>query len=340
MLRAARRARRPLRDAADRVVAYLRGTRQPDGGFPDRSGRSDLYYTTFALQALAALETRLEPAAQETDEPAAEGTNEPAAGGTDEPAAGRTNEPAAEGTNEPAAGAAGHLLSSTDRYLRTFAEVATLDLVHTACLARCWAILSSHSLPAAAREGILKHLDEFLSADGGYHPTPGSAAGTAYGCFLALGALQDLDADPPDVDGLVRCLHSVRCPDGGYANERDLPFGSTPATAAAVVTLRELGQTIEPSAADWLLARQDAGGGFVAMPMAPGPDLLSTATALHALACAGVRPDDAARRQCTDFILGLLEASGGFRGHAADPQADCEYTFYGLLALGHLKRGP
>jgi len=31
--------------------------------------------------------------------------------------------------------------------------------------------------------------------------------------------------------------------------------------------------------------------------------------------------------------------SGGFRGAASDVMADCEYTFYGLLAMGHLGDG-
>jgi hypothetical protein len=29
-------------------------------------------------------------------------------------------------------------------------------------------------------------------------------------------------------------------------------------------------------------------------------------------------------------------AGGGFRGAASDVMPDCEYTFYGLLAMGHL----
>jgi hypothetical protein len=32
----------------------------------------------------------------------------------------------------------------------------------------------------------------------------------------------------------------------------------------------------------------------------------------------------------------LWSAEGGFHGHWADDHLDAEYTFYGLLALGHL----
>jgi hypothetical protein len=42
------------------------------------------------------------------------------------------------------------------------------------------------------------------------------------------------------------------------------------------------------------------------------------------------------RESCLDFIDTLWSASGGFHGHWVDDDLDAEYTFYGLLALGHL----
>ena len=72
------------------------------------------------------------------------------------------------------------------------------------------------------------------------------------------------------------------------------------------------------------------------MPQAPIPDLLSTATALHALACLERPLPSAARERCLDFLDTLWSAEGGFHGHWADDHLDAEYTFYGLLALGHL----
>jgi prenyltransferase beta subunit len=77
-------------------------------------------------------------------------------------------------------------------------------------------------------------------------------------------------------------------------------------------------------------------GGFLAMPRAPIPDLLSTATALHALACLEEPLPQSAREACLDFLDSLWTAEGGFHGHWADDHLDVEYTFYGLLALGHL----
>ena len=55
MLQAARSAPNLLREAGDRVVEFLRGQFNQDGGAKDRSGKSDLYYTMFAMEGLAAM---------------------------------------------------------------------------------------------------------------------------------------------------------------------------------------------------------------------------------------------------------------------------------------------
>ena len=139
----------------------------------------------------------------------------------------------------------------------------------------------------------------------------------------------------PNSAGLLACLQCLRADDGGYANQDEMPLGLTPATAAAIQVLRELHAPIDPSLGGWLLARHRTDGGFFATPMAPMPDLLSTATALHALACLGVNLAPL-RERCLDFIDSLWTNRGSFHGHWAEDALDTEYTFYGLLALGHL----
>jgi prenyltransferase beta subunit len=76
-------------------------------------------------------------------------------------------------------------------------------------------------------------------------------------------------------------------------------------------------------------------GGFFASESAPIPDLLSTATALHALS--GLEASfDLVKEPCLDFLDTLWSSKGGFHGNWTDEDIDCEYTYYALLALGHL----
>ena len=185
-------------------------------------------------------------------------------------------------------------------------------------------------------------LESFRAADGGYNHVPGAEHGTAYGAFLALGAYEDTGAEVPDPDRLADSLARLRADDGGYAGSPGAATGLVPSTAAAVVTLSALGRTVDAAAVQWLTDRQQPAGGWPAVPGAPTADLLSTATALHALAAAGATLADDARAAARAFVESLIEPAdaaadaAGFRGHAADTVADCEYTFYGLLALGHV----
>jgi hypothetical protein len=78
-------------------------------------------------------------------------------------------------------------------------------------------------------------------------------------------------------------------------------------------------------------------GGFIAVKGTPKPDLLSTATALHALAAVD-GPIEDLREATREFIMSLQRENGGFAGYPGDRVTDCEYTYYALLALGHLSR--
>ena len=220
--------------------------------------------------------------------------------------------------------------AETPRFLKRFGPGDTLDLVHLSALARCWTHVPGGPGEGPARGGMLARLAELRCGGGGFSHVPHAPTPTAYGCFLALGAMQDLHVG---VDDFAPCIVRMRSADGGYANMPDMPVGSTPATAAAVVTLRQLDVPVDHRVAPWLLS-QCRGGGFVAAAAAPMPDLLSTATALHALAMLDAPLDDI-RESCLDFVDSLWTGSA-FTANLADPRPDCEYTYYGLLALGHL----
>jgi prenyltransferase beta subunit len=224
----------------------------------------------------------------------------------------------------------------TENWLAGFGDGAGLDFVHLSALARCRAALGMADTPAGVTEALLGRIESHRSRDGGYDADPGAEHGNAYGCFVALGAYQDLGREVPNPLRMVQCLKFLETPDGAWANARGLKVGSTNATAAAVTLLHQLRVPINQSVGDWLLAQGHPDGGFLAMPQAPMPDLLSTATALHALACLERELPEPMRERCLDFVDTLWSAQGGFHGHWADDHLDAEYTFYGLLALGHL----
>ncbi len=290
MLQAARVAPKLLGESAALVAQFLHGQQNADGGFKDRTGRSDLYYTTFALDALDALRQPL-PVARVAE------------------------------------------------FLSRFGNGTSLDFVHLCALVRCRASIGAAVDPAP----LTARLNVFRAGDGGFHPVPGSAHGTAYGAFLALAAFQDLRVPVPKPDELATSLQNLATADGAWTNEILLPhtvrktpaIGATNATAAVLTVLRNLSAPVPESATAWLLARAHPHGGFLAVPQAPIPDLLSTATTLHALSGLGAS-FESLREPCLDFIDTLWTNAGAFHGNWTDDHLDSEYTFYGLLALGHL----
>src|SRR6266404_6027717 len=278
MLQVARLSPNILGESGDLIRQFLKSQHLPDGGFADRGGNSDLYYTVFGLECFLALR----------DDPP---------------------------------------VSEARVYLQQFGDGDGLDFVHLACLARCWATVCRGDFTGIPREAILQRLEKSRSLDGGY--------GTVYSAFLALGAYEDFHIPVPEPGRLLESLRSLRSLDGAYSNQPGASRGITTSTAAAILLLRHLGETPDDSLAAWLLARAHPQGGFFALPDAPIPDLLSTATALHALSAMHV-PIEPIREACLDFIDTLWTNRGGFYGNWADDVIDCEYTYYALLSLGHL----
>jgi len=219
-------------------------------------------------------------------------------------------------------------------YLLGFGTGEELDLVHLACLVRCWTALGSTWPTEDFAARTTERLETYRSADGGYGIEPGSEDGALYSDFLVLGVYQDLGRELPDPARLAASIERLRTDDGGYANVAALPRGTTPTSAAAASILRQLGHPPRVEVGRWLLERAHPRGGFLATPGAPVPDLLSTATALHALAGLGVAFDPL-REPCLDFI-DTLWTGRAFVGTWDDDTCDSEYAFYALLALGHL----
>lgn len=286
MLQVARVAPKVLGEAGALVEGFLRSKLDECGGFVDREGKPDLYYTVFGLEGLMALRAELD-------------------------------------------------WVRVRGWLETFGDGEGLDFVHLCCLARCWSSAGLGGLDGEVKRRLLARVEGFRSADGGYNQAAGKPHGSAYGCLLAWSAYEDAGERAPDTERLVESLLALRTDDGGWSNDRGMPVGVTPAAAAAVALCRHLGIPVEPKVRDWILSQALPEGGFKALPGIPMPDLLSTAVALHALDA--LQTDlSGLREPCLDFVDSLWSAEGGFHGNWTDHELDCEYTYYGLLALGHL----
>lgn len=200
------------------------------------------------------------------------------------------------------------------RYLESFGDGDGLDFIHLACLARCWAALGKGALDPDISGRLALRLIQGGN-DGVYHR------------FLKFGALEDLGADADGAEEAAGQILELQSPDGSF-------LGTTPTTAGAVTLLHHLGAEVPRSAVDWLYGRARPQGGFFPAPDSPVPDLLSTATALHALTAAHA-PLGALREPMIDFV-DTLWSGKGFCGSWADDAVDSEYTYYALLSLGHL----
>jgi len=287
MLQVARLAPAVLGEEATGLIRdFVLSQQHEAGGFHDRDGAPDLYYTSFAIDCLTAMQ---------------------------------------QGLPE----------TSLRNFLDTQKEsVGQLDFVHACCLARCYSALSERPATADLAD-VFDRIEYYRSTKGGYNQDQDSETGSAYACFLAYGAYSEHGLDVPDREGIAGCLEQLAVAGGAWANDVELPVANVPATAAAVTLSRNLRLPIPEETSGWILDSFHPTGGFLPFPLATMPDLLSTAVALHALD--GLQADFQGKKErILDFIDSLWTAAGGFHGTWDDDDLDIEYTYYGLLALGHL----
>tara|TARA_R110002096_G_scaffold19639_16_gene65395 strand:- start:1453 stop:2340 length:888 start_codon:yes stop_codon:yes gene_type:complete len=287
MLQVARLAPSILGEEASELIRdFVLGQQHSGGGFCDRDGEPDLYYTSFAIDALTALQVSLPE-------------------------------------------------ESLIVYLKQcLIEIESLDFVHLCCLARCASALTDRT-SLGELDPIFERIEAYRTQDGGYNQSDEMETGSAYACFLAYGAYSDHRMKVPAEAGISACLDSLKVEGGAWANDVGLPVPNVPSTAAAITLCRNLRLPIPEETPGWILDSFHPGGGFLPFPLAPAPDLLSTAVALHALDGLQVSFGEK-KEQALNFVDSLWTAAGGFHGSWDDDDLDIEYTYYGLLALGHL----
>lgn len=180
----------------------------------------------------------------------------------------------------------------------------------------------------------LRMIATYRSQDSGVNNNRrGDNNGTVYAGFLVWCLYQELSIDGLKIEQVLDSIRGLKLSDGSYINEKGSDMGVTSVTSAALI-LRMMGGDNDLGATiSWLKSRRCFNGGFTAAEGVPVADLLSTATALFALQIVG-EPMDLYAAKCEEFINLHWDQSGGFFGSIADMNCDCEYTYYALLALG------
>jgi len=138
----------------------------------------------------------------------------------------------------------------------------------------------------------------------------------------------------------VQGILSLQQKDGGFIDCGPGGQSQTNSTCAAVGYLFRLiltGQNPKiilnlNDASDFLQSMEHTVGGFKAHADAPMPDLLSTFTSMTALAMLD-KLDKETLKRCVRFAGSMATPECGFRSCSADPEADLEYTYYGLGCL-------
>jgi geranylgeranyl transferase type-2 subunit beta len=276
---------------------WLAAQQQADGGFANRRGRADVYYTAFALRGLWAL---------------GELTSERASAAAQFLRA-RASQPPAELTRQPGG---------------AFCDAVTAASWWDA-VALCGGAAGTRD-EAPARAVTLARLTELRRPDGGWAKAGGEVHGSLYHTFLAHALYARLAEPVPDDERARTFLRGLARPSGGFFENRFSKTAGTNGTAAGVFLSLMWGETagLEPHAA-FIASLRTPDGGFRATPSAPIADLLSTYTALLALSLTGAITCEMALA-ARDFARALECENGGYLGFALETAADCEYTFYGL----------
>ena len=183
---------------------------------------------------------------------------------------------------------------------------------------------------------LLWDIEDYVSEDGGYnHNKKGAAKSTIYANYLMWTLYQDLQAEQEVLDEITDANKTLRAANGSFANEENSTDGVTSSTAAGLI-MSIAGKSEETvKTKEWLSQMLSKRGGFMAAREVPIADLLSTSTALLALKVSGENMQEYAENS-VNFINLHWDESGGFFGSIADMTCDVEYTYYALLGLGVL----
>ena len=297
-----------------RHARWLAAQEHAQGGFRNRRGNPELYYTTFAVRSLSALNALAPETARRCFDFLQRLRQERGGAFGDAVSAASWWDALAlcEETLGPQ-------LSQEQRI-----ELTRLTHARLGCLAR---------------------------DDGGWAKTAIEGNGSLYHTFLSACTYFRMGSSVPETEALKEFLNGLAQPGGGFLENKYSKRAGANGTAAGVAlslllraggaagrfaTWAGLAERLLPLAvkelaphADYIVSLHSDEGGFHAMPNAPMADLLSTFTALFTLKMLG-RAEPKLASRALAYARSLEQAEGGYVGFALETTPDCEYTFYGL----------
>lgn len=155
---------------------------------------------------------------------------------------------------------------------------------------------------------------------------------SVYANFLAYGLFEDLHFAREWRKMICASCLSMKLDNGSFVNHPRSKEGISSTTAAGLLLMHQEKLAFAKTE-QWLKGIIDKSGGFLAGEQVPIADVLSTATSLLALKVTSENIDTITEN-AVNFVNLHWDESGGFFGSIADQIPDVEYTFYGLLAVG------
>jgi geranylgeranyl transferase type-2 subunit beta len=285
-----------------RHAHWILAQQTPEGGFANRRGKVDLYYTGFALRSLSALHA----------------------------------------LSADVAGKASTWLLAIGRAADSVRlrqpHGAFCDTVQAASwwdsIILCEEVSAQKIIEDSERQRLqtltFERIDSMRRDDGGFAKTAIETHGSLYHTFLTASLHARTGKPIPHEDNMRAFLRSLAKPDGGFIENRYSKRPGTNGTSAGVflsLILNEL--DVSEKHFEFMESMRNEEGGFEAAPSAPLADLLSTYTALLTLKMAG-RLNSDLLDAAAHYARSLEMADGGYTGFALESVVDCEYTFYGL----------